>query len=240
MAEASDRFPLRRAYPFLAANGLEEEADEIQTSTAGLRPYTSLVRRGKITELLKRQNLLDKFIADEWPYGATDRGKRSMDRQERLYQRFLDGELGPEREEDEERDDLEETRFAYEADLRDYLAKNLHLIEQGLKLWPTGDDTRAIEYLVDTSGRRVDILACDGSGIPVVIELKVSRGHERTIGQALYYQAMIKQGLAVERARIVIVAREIGAELAMACSSIPDVALFEYRLSLTLSPAPAP
>ena len=85
-------------------------------------------------------------------------------------------------------------------------------------------------------GRRVDILAKDKAGLPVVIELKVSRGHERTIGQALYYRAKIKEMFKVESVRIFIVALELSSELRVAAKEVPDVSLFEYSLSMTIKP----
>jgi len=49
-----------------------------------------------------------------------------------------------------------------------------------------------------SSGRRIDILAVDGDGALVVIELKVSRGHDQVIGQILWYLGWIKANLAEE------------------------------------------
>ncbi len=77
-------------------------------------------------------------------------------------------------------------------------------------------------------------LAKDRDGIPTVIELKVSRGHEKTIGQSLYYRARVKELFKVAKARIVVVAREISPELRTATTDLQDVSLFEYRLSMSL------
>jgi len=62
----------------------------------------------------------------------------------------------------------------------------------------------------------------------------VSQGHEKTIGQTLYYRARIKELFKVKKVRIVIVAREISPELRAATSELQDVLLFEYHLSMTL------
>lgn len=118
--------------------------------------------------------------------------------------------------------------FAYEAHLRDYLAKNLSLLEPGLTLW-TGD-VDSIEYAIE--GRRIDILARDKSGLPVIVELKLSRGHERTLGQALYYRGKLKQLLQVPRIRIIMVAAEITDELRIASTEVADVDLFSYALTM--------
>lgn len=119
--------------------------------------------------------------------------------------------------------------FAYESHLRDYLARNLSQLEDGLSLW-TEEGTSSVEFAV--SGRRIDILARDKNGVPVIIELKVSRGHDRTIGQALYYRAKLKQMLEAPCVRIMLVAAEMSEELRMACREVSDVLLFEYSLSM--------
>jgi hypothetical protein len=118
--------------------------------------------------------------------------------------------------------------FAYEAHLRDFLARNLHILGGGLTLWSSID--QSVEYPIE--GRRIDILAKDTEGIPVVIELKLSRGHERTLGQALYYRGKLRQLLNVSRVRIIMVAGEISEELRIASSEVADVELYSYALSM--------
>lgn len=126
------------------------------------------------------------------------------------------------------------TEFAYEADLRNYLAKNLSIIEPGLKLYQDEGIT-GIEFPV--GGRFVDILAVDTSGTFVVIELKVSRGYDRVVGQLMRYMAWIREHQAEpgQQVRGVIVAREITEDLLLACSLLSGVQLFEYELSLKLN-----
>ena len=123
--------------------------------------------------------------------------------------------------------------FAYEADLRNYLSKNLASLELGLRLYEDEGIT-GIEFPV--GGRFIDILAADAEQGLVVIELKVSRGYDRVVGQLLRYVAWIKKNLADEgqRVRGFIVAREISEDLRLACSLVSDLELFEYELSLKL------
>jgi endonuclease len=85
-------------------------------------------------------------------------------------------------------------------------------------------------------GRFADILAVDGQARLVVIELKVSRGYDRVVGQLLRYMAWIRahQAEAGQGVRGMIIAREISDDLRVACSSIPDVELFEYELAVSL------
>lgn len=126
------------------------------------------------------------------------------------------------------------TEFAYESDLRDYLAKNLQVIESGLKLYEEEGIT-GVEFPV--GGRFIDILAVDSNGNFVVIELKVSRGYDRVIGQLLRYMAWIhkNQAESEQKVRGIIVAREITEDLMLGCSLTPNIELFEYELSLSLN-----
>jgi hypothetical protein len=123
--------------------------------------------------------------------------------------------------------------FAYEADLRNYLSKNLGKLESGLRLYEEEGIT-GIEFPV--GGRFIDILARDKAGGLVVIELKVSRGYDRVVGQLMRYVAWVKKNLADanQLVRGVIVAREISEDLLLACSMVPDVELFEYEMSLSV------
>ena len=123
--------------------------------------------------------------------------------------------------------------FAYEADLRNYLSRNLGSLESGLRLYEE-EGIRGIEFPV--GGRFIDILAVDSSNNLVVIELKVSRGYDRVVGQLMRYVAWVKQNLAedAQKVRGMIVARQISQDLILACSLVPDVELHEYELSLSL------
>jgi hypothetical protein len=123
--------------------------------------------------------------------------------------------------------------FAYEEDLRHYLAKNLSKLESGLRVYEEEGIT-GIQFPV--GGRFIDILATDAKGGLVVIELKVSRGYDKVVGQLLRYVAWIKKNLAEpnQNVRGVIVARGISEDLLLACSMVPGMELFEYELSLSL------
>ena len=124
-------------------------------------------------------------------------------------------------------------QFAYERDLRNYLAKNLSMIEPGLRLY---EDEGITGIKFPVGGRFTDILALDSTGALVVIELKVSRGYDRVVGQLMRHIAWIReyQADAGQRVRGIIVAREISEALLLACSLLPDVHLYDYQLSLSL------
>jgi len=133
-----------------------------------------------------------------------------------------------------EEENFEETSFAYERDLQGFLVKHLSVIEKGLRLYkdPNGND--GIEYSVDAKNKRIDILAIDKHEVPVVIELKVSKGHENVIGQCAYYRNRIKDIFNCQRVRTIIIARTISYELKTAVRDIPDSELFEYKMSIKL------
>lgn len=125
------------------------------------------------------------------------------------------------------------TGFAYESDLRDFLSQNLTIIESGLRLYED-EGISGVEFPV--GGRYIDLLAIDKYNNYVVIELKVSKGYDRVIGQLLRYMAWIEKNQAepTQKVRGIIIAREISDDLYLAASKIPDIELFEYDLSVSL------
>jgi hypothetical protein len=143
----------------------------------------------------------------------------------------LERSQGSAADDEEASDDAKE--FAYEADLRDFLAKNLSIVERGLQLYED-EGVTGLEFPV--GGRYIDILAISSEKEYVVIELKVSRGYDRVVGQLLRYMAWIAKNQAepLQKVRGIIIAREITSDLLLACSSLSQVHLYEYQLSVTL------
>jgi Endonuclease NucS len=231
----SQHFPLKVAYHFLESNRHSNEASSIRESTAKLGSYDHTLKKAMALATLTQCHLLERFIVERWPYGGTPEGQKELKRLQKLYERYQKS-IGATTELEtvpDENEPAQGTAFAYEEHLRDYLAQHLELLEEGLKPWRVGDED-AVEFPVN--GRRIDILAKDKQDLPVVIELKVSRGHERTIGQALYYRAKVKEILKVAKVRIFIVALEMSPELRAAAKEVPDVFLFEYSLSMSIKP----
>jgi hypothetical protein len=188
--------------------------------------------------LLRQKNLLDEFIKRHWHFALMPAGKKRLDRYDQIYTKFKKaGDAGVLSANGATEEESEAgTKFALEEQLRDYLAENLGILEPGLSLWPV-ENGDAVEFQVDEQGpsRRIDILGKDREGLPVVIELKVSRGHERTVGQALYYRARVKRLFHAQRVRIFIVAAEISPELRAAASEVLDLLLFEYSLAVKVT-----
>ena len=125
------------------------------------------------------------------------------------------------------------TEFAYERDLRNFLAKNLSLLEPGLRLYEEEGIT-GVEF--PAGGRFIDILAVEAHNNYVVIELKVSRGYDRVVGQILRYMGWVAKNQADESQQVrgILVAREITEDLLLACADLPSIELFEYELSVSL------
>jgi hypothetical protein len=91
-----------------------------------------------------------------------------------------------------------------------------------------------VEFPVDSG--RIDLLAVDKAGKFVVIELKLSRGRNQTLGQLLYYMAWVDQNLGNGPCRGYIIASEISDELSVAVARVPGIELAEYHLSFAIRP----
>jgi hypothetical protein len=225
--EESETLPLTSAYDFLENKGFDKEVAEIRASRDRYKCYTTSLRQGKIVNLLEKNHLLDEFIGGFWRNGATQDGKSKI----RRFNRILDAFLNSSQSEDEEEDEsINETSFIYEEHLKAYLLKNLNVIESGLTLFTDKDGKEGVEYPIDPENKRIDILAIDKLKNPVVIELKVSRGYEKVVGQCLYYKNRVKELFGVSKVRVIIIAREITSHLRIATAELPDVELFEYNL----------
>ena len=105
------------------------------------------------------------------------------------------------------------------------------------EFWPAYYEKASGCEIWDLDGNRyIDILALDKENNYVIIELKVSRGYDRVVGQILRYMAWIKKNHADENQNVrgIIIAREISEDLLLACSTIPNIDLYEYKLSVSL------
>lgn len=220
--------PLLAAYRFAADHGLGSEAQRIREM-----PADSSVRRGYFVEVFEKAGLFDEFCGQHWSFSATTEGKRKLSRYRRLQERH--GEDAVEEPESIEESDLsdESQAFALEAHLRDFLSENLERVEPGLKLYATSS-RNGIEFLVDNG--RIDLLAIDRAGKFVVIELKLSRGRNKTLGQILYYMAWVDQNLGNGPCRGYIIANEIPEELRVAVARVSGLQLAEYHLSFAIHP----
>jgi hypothetical protein len=221
--------PLRAAYAFGIQKGLEREIDEIRNMVVewDLKAHASL-RRGYIIDLFQKQNIFDEFKTMHWKDGNTPRGQIAIRHYLRLKERYLEFLNGGVTEPVEEQEEADQ-EFAAETDLRDFLAKNPGCIEPGLRLY---EGRNGIEFPVEAG--RIDILALDQDGKPVVIELKVGRGRNRTLGQLLYYMGWIDKNLGRGACRGMIIAKDIPDDLVLAVHRVPGVSLLRYSLSVSV------
>ncbi len=126
--------------------------------------------------------------------------------------------------------------FALEAHLRDYLARNLPTLpghDAPLTLYRT-EALQAVEFVTDVG--LIDILATH-NGDFYVLELKVRRGPDATLGQLLRYMGWVKEHLAGDKNVFgVIIASGIVRNLRYAATQVPNVLLMEYDLKVDLRP----
>ena len=196
------------------------------------------IRKGIIVTELEKIGKLNEFCNKYWMNGNSDEGIKII----RKYKNALSNYIDNSESDDEDLDyeitgevnTYEESSFAYEDDLRDYLANNLSLIEDGLKLYEDDNGIEGVEYSINDSNKRIDILAMDKNNIPVVIELKVKRGYEKVIGQCQYYKNRLKSILEVKNVRVIIIARTITDYLKTATIDLEGFELFEYELKINL------
>ena len=199
-----------------------------------------LIKQGTITAHLVRLSINAKSRI----HHTVDQGKDDLffqidTKKYRLYDQASDPSPIYTKSQEEEiiateiENSTEENEFAYERDLQNFLAKNLSLIEPGLTLY-IEEGITGLEFPVGS--RFIDVLAKDKGNNYVVIELKVSRGYDRVVGQILRYMAWIRKNHAEQNQKVrgVIIAREITEDLLLACSETQNVDLFEYNLSVTL------
>lgn len=126
--------------------------------------------------------------------------------------------------------------FAYERDLQNYLVKNIETLEPGLKVYEDVEENLVgVEF--DAGGRRIDILAVDRDGSLVVIELKVSKGHDRVVGQIARYISWIEDQMPNGKpVRGMIVANNISKDLKLAARQMRNIKLVEYEMRFEVRP----
>lgn len=126
--------------------------------------------------------------------------------------------------------------FPLEAHLRDFLAQNIETIDvdnKKLSLYIDEDGVDGVEYR--TGVGYIDILAVDEDGDFVVLELKLSRGNDATLGQILRYMGWIDRNIAQgKKVKGIIVAQSIDEKLRYAVSQVKNVKLFEYKVQFSV------
>lgn len=231
------RLPIDSIYKFASEHGFSTDVERIRSLRKPPNDpkfRMTSTKRSYMAELLEENGLLEEFFKECWPEGLTHAGNselRSYNNRRAKYERYMEDEDIND-EDPNEIEDREDAAFAYEADLQNYLVNNLQIIENGLELY-SDDRGTGKEYPVD--GGRIDILAKDNTGRFVVIELKLSRGRNKAIGQLLYYMAWIDANMGnQEKCRGILIAKDIGSDVMMAVKRAVGVELFEYKLQVSV------
>jgi hypothetical protein len=234
IANQKRSLPLTAAYTFGTVHGLEAEVSAIRNMVIEWdRSYTSSLRKGYIVELFEKHGIYEAFKNEHWPAGNSRSGltkRKRFLRIKKQYEDFLAGRADDVVAEEELDDELDQ-QFAAESDLRDFLAKNPGCIEQGLRVFQEAGQS-GIEFPVEAGF--IDILAVDHEQRFVVIELKVGRGRNKTIGQLLYYMGWVDRNLGKGKCRGMIIAKEISQDLILAVQRVPGVSLLRYKLSVSV------
>lgn len=226
------------AYAFGKERGCGSEVTKIRDMVIEWDSgYTSSLRRGYIVELFERLGIFEEFKRLHWSFGDTPPGETRRRRFLRIksqYEEYVAGrapELSDTETEDREPDSVEALTFALEAHLRDFLSLHLDRIESGLRLHSQADRS-GVEFPVD--GGRIDLLAIDRDGKFVVIELKLSHGRNKALGQLLYYMGWVDQHIGNGPCRGLIIASEITDELSVAVARAPGVGLARYSMDFSI------
>ncbi|MGH9871588.1 MAG: endonuclease NucS domain-containing protein [Pyrinomonadaceae bacterium] len=127
--------------------------------------------------------------------------------------------------------DNQQSAFALESHLRDYLARNLARIANfgvPLKVYTSEDGRDGVEFQTDVGP--IDILATCPSGDFYVLELKLGRGADAALGQILRYMGWVDRHLsAKKRVFGVVLAADISEKLRYAATQVPQVRLMKYE-----------
>lgn len=145
-----------------------------------------------------------------------------------------------EAEDDHSSLDTEEIlEFSLEKHLQQFILGNLPSLSIGgkrLRLYRDSSNQDGVEY--PTATGPIDILAVDDAGNFYVLELKLSRGPDKAMGQLTRYMGWVRQHLANGReVHGVIVAKNMSERLRYAALAVPGVTLLEYEVNFKLKDA---
>ncbi len=142
-------------------------------------------------------------------------------------------------DEDEENQALteEQSEFAMEVHLEDFMQKNWQLIDLGrpLEIWTDPEGTPGRQYPTDVGP--IDFLCQDlETGDFVVIELKKGRTSDKVLGQTQRYMGWVKRNLATgsESVSGLIIANEVDEHLQYGLEVAPNISAKQYRVEFKL------
>jgi len=120
-----------------------------------------------------------------------------------------------------------EITFGLEKDLQNALRNNIGQLEQGLKIVDGGTEKT-------TKAGRLDILAEDKDGNPVVIELKAGQAPAGSVEHVLSYMSAVGEEYG-RPVRGIIVAGGFSERIKLAARGIPQLKLIAYSLQFLFS-----
>lgn len=137
-------------------------------------------------------------------------------------------------------DDEDESLISLEADIENALVSNLVQLEPGLSLYQENDKTgQQYQISFDVDGKkkgRIDILAVDGGGDFVVIEIKAGEADRDVCGQIQGYMGWVKQHMAKNQTvRGIVVANNFTVRAVYAAKVVPYLCLKRCQINFTFS-----
>ena len=176
----------------------------------------------KLTSLV-----LKHFPTSKWKKTHYAWYKSKIKRGEIAVPGFDDGNGAVIDEDDNTENEIFETidaSISLEKDLHSYLATRVSEIENDLILADDG-----VEYQTDAG--RIDILANDAKGNPVVIELKAGKAKDNALGQLLGYMGCLSTEPDI---RGILVASDFDKRVIYAAKGLPRIKLIKYKVSFEL------
>ena len=174
--EIFEWLPFRSAYQFFTDEVFGASADAIGTPKD--RYKSSTLHRTKLVSLLESKKLLNECMETYWPSGWTDKGQSQPDGVRRIFDASSSSK---QIEEEEAQEDTEGASFAYEEDLKNYLADNLTIIEPGLTLYKNENENSYILRVWNSSKEAVN--ASIKSSVKFKSVTKISMDQERELEQ---------------------------------------------------------
>ncbi len=137
----------------------------------------------------------------------------------------------------EENNDYEEPKkieipIEFERQLESFLEKNLHKLEDGLRLYKDEAGNPGRQYPTDIGP--IDLLSVDKDGNFVVVELKKGRSSDAAVGQIQRYMGWVKQNLCKTNQSVfgIIVTHEFDAKLKYSAYANDKLKIRYYKIHL--------
>lgn len=123
----------------------------------------------------------------------------------------------------------EKQRLSLERDMQAALRREIHLLDNGLRIIDDGAE-RAVN-----SGF-IDILCRDAGGRIVVVELKAGKTDARVVGQVLGYMGDLMDEDQLADVRGIVVAHDFDRRTIAAARAVPGLSLVRYSVSFKFEP----